>query len=73
MKYFKQYKDGNPEPREISKDEARRTLEGHWKPEALDDIFGNEKMFRLFTPFSIVWTESEDGTIPMAGFIGICE
>ena len=72
MKYFKQYKDGT-EPFEVSKEEARRTLDGHWKPEALDDIFGNDKMFRLWSPFSIVWTQSEDGMIPEPGFTGVCE
>lgn len=72
MKYIKFYRDGNSNSFEITKDEARRTLEGYWKPEALDDIFDNEKGFRLYSPFAIVWTETEDGKVPIAGFYGIC-
>ena len=70
MKYFKQYKDGS-EAREITKEEARQTLDGHWKPEVLDDIFDNEKGFRLWTPFSIVWTKTENGLVPIGGFYGV--
>ena len=70
MKYFKQYK-GEDEVKEITKEEARRTLEGWWKDEALEDIFNNDKCFRLFTAFCEVWTMTERGTVPMAGFYGV--
>ena len=73
MKYFKQYKEKNSKSFEVSKNEAIRTLEGYWKPEALNDIFDNEKGFRLFTPFADVWTKTEDGIVPTAGFYGVCE
>ena len=72
MKYFKSYKDGT-ESFEISKDEARKSLEGYWKPQALDDIFDNEKGFRLYTPFAFVWTQTEDGLVPIAGYFGVLE
>lgn len=73
MKYIKQYKEANAKPFEISKEEARRTLEGYWKPEALDEIFDKGKGFRLFTPFAIIQTETDDGFVPMAGYYGVCE
>ena len=72
MKYFKQYK-GEEEINVITKEQARKTLSGHWDEEMLNDIFDNEKAFRLFTPFSEVWTMTDDGLIPMAGFYGFTE
>ena len=71
MKYFKVYKGTNWTHQEVSKEEARKTLEGHYKKEALDDIFDNERGFRLETPFAIVWTQTAEGLVPMAGFYGI--
>lgn len=73
MKYIKTLKSANSKPCEITKDEARKTLEGYWKAEALNDIFDKEKMFRLYTPFSVVETRSEDGLVLQAGFFGICD
>lgn len=72
MKYFKQYKEINATPFEITKEEARKTLEGYWIEDAVKDIFENDRQFRLFTPFSTVWTKDENGKVPMAGFYGIC-
>lgn len=72
MKYFKQYKEINAIPFEITKEEARKTLEGYWIEDAVKNIFENDRQFRLFTPFSTVWTMDENGNISMAGFYGIC-
>ena len=72
MRYFKQYKEINATPFEITKEEARKTLEGYWIEDAINDMFENDKQFRLFTPFSTVWTMDEKGKVPMAGFYGIC-
>ena len=72
MKYFKQYKEIGATPKEITKEEAIRTLEGYWNDDALDDIFNNDKMFRLYTPYADVWAMTNDGKIPVAGFYGIC-
>ena len=69
MRYFKQYK-GEDAVKEITKDEARQSLEGYWKAEALEDVFSNDKAFRLFTPYANIWTQTEDGAVPMAGFYG---
>lgn len=71
MRYYKQYKEINATPFEIAKEEARKTLEGYWIKDAVNDMFENDRQFRLFTPFSIVWTMDENGNIPMAGFYGI--
>ena len=56
MKYFKQFK-GKDEVMEITKEQARNTLDGYWKDEWLDEIFAKEKKFRLFTNMSFVWTD----------------
>lgn len=71
MRYFKQYKEINAKPFEITKEEARKTLEGYWIEDAVNDMFENDRQFRLFTPFSTVWTKDENEKIPMAGFYGI--
>lgn len=72
MRYFKQYKEINATPFEITKEEARKTLEDYWIEDAINDMFENDRQFRLFTPFSTVWTKDENGNIPMIGFYGIC-
>lgn len=72
MRYYKQYKEINATPFEIAKEEARKTLEGYWIKDAVNDMFENNRQFRLFTPFSTIWTMDENGNIPMAGFYGIC-
>ena len=72
MKYYKQYLGENAVT-EISRDEAKRMLEGWWKPEFLQEVFDKEKAFRLWTAFSVVWTKDENGLVPMAGFMGVCE
>lgn len=73
MKYIKIMRSEKSKPCEITKSEARKTLDGYWKTEALNDIFDNEKMFRLYTPFSVVETQSKDGLVPAAGFYGVCD
>lgn len=73
MKYFKRYKECDAKPFEVTKEEAKRTLEGYWEQEALDDIFEKEKPFRLWTPYAEVWTRDKNGLAPMAGFIGVIE
>ena len=70
MKYFKQYKEADAVAMEITKEEAQHTLEGWWTDESLEDIFTNDRMFRLYTAFCIVWTQTEDGRVPMAGYYG---
>ena len=73
MKYYKMYKGTQFAPQEVTKENARKTLEGYYKKEALDDIFNNDREFRLATSYSVVWTKNEKGQVPMAGFYGIIE
>ena len=71
MTYYKQYKGTQFAPQELTKEKVRETLEGYYKKEALDDIFDNDREFRLETSYSVVWTKNEQGQVPMAGFYGI--
>lgn len=71
MKYFIQHKEPDAKAEEITKEKAKSYLEGNWKQEYLDDIFDNGKSFRLWTPFSYIWTKTDDGLEPMAGFVGV--
>lgn len=70
MKYYKQYKDPDSKPFEISKEEARSTLQGWWTEESLDEIFNNDKVFSLYTPTSYVCNKTDGGQVLMAGFYG---
>lgn len=72
MIYKKMYKN-TEESKVISKEEARQSLDGHWSDEMLNDIFTNGKEFRLFTPWAIIWTETEEGMIPVPEFYGVKE
>lgn len=56
MKYFKQFK-GDDDVVEITKEQARHTLDGYWKDKWLDEIFAKEKQFKLSTNYAYVWTE----------------
>lgn len=71
MKYFKLLKKDGAQAVEITKDEARETLAGYWKAEYIKEIFENGEQFRLYTPYSEVWTMGDDGLTPMAGFYGV--
>ena len=71
MTYYKFYKDGSVKAFEISKEEAKQTLEGYWDKEQLDKIFDEGIGFRLYTPYAEVWTKNDEGLVPMAGFYGI--
>ena len=59
------------EVRECTKEEARYFLEGAYIKETVDAIIDNEKKFRLSTPYRDVWTQTEDGLIPVPGFYGV--
>lgn len=73
MRYYKMYKEDEAELFEVTKEEAKRTLEGYWNKEELNRIFNNEISFRLWSPFAEVWTETDNGLVPAPGFWGIAE
>lgn len=72
MKYFARI-HGEDEIKEISKDRAKFLLEGAYYKYFVKDILKNGKSFRLQTPWREIWTESDDGKVPMPGFYGVCE
>ena len=61
---------GETASEEITKEKARQILEGYYTTESVADIFDNNKGFRLRTPYSDIWTQGDNGTMPMAGFYG---
>lgn len=71
MKYYKKYKEQNATAFEITKEEAKGTLNGWWHEDAVNDIFENERQFRLYTPYADVWTKGDNGMVPMPGFYGV--
>ena len=71
MKYFASTVDGVTE--EVSADKARFILEGRYRKDCVDDLFDNEKSFRLQGLLRTVWTETEDHLSPIPGFFGVCE
>lgn len=75
MKYYKLYREPGSEYFEITKEEARQTLESYYTPECIDRIFNEELSFRLCTSFSTVWAETENGEvlIPSGFYYGVEE
>ena len=73
MRYFKRFKEINAKTIEITKERAYELLSGYWNKDMLEDIFTNERSFRLYTPFSVIWTKDENGRTPMAGFYGFID
>lgn len=69
IRYYLQYK-GEDEFTEITKERAKEMLSGWWKEDFLNDVFDNDKAFRLYTSFIEIWT-CKDGLIPQAGYYGI--
>ena len=70
MKYYMMHKEPDAEAVEITKEEARNILDGNWSKEALDDIFDQGLMFRLYTLCSEVWSQSDDGKVIEEGIYG---
>ena len=71
MKYFAR-KFGEDQVEEISKEKAKWLLEGFYKKKAVKQIFDRDMGFRIQTPWREIWTKTDDGMVPMAGFIGVC-
>ena len=71
MRYFSIFK-GESAVEELSKERAKVLLERCYLQNFVDDIFDNDRSFRLETMFRTIWTQTDDGLVPMAGFIGVC-
>ena len=59
MKYFKQYKEPEAKAFEITKEEAKQSLEGYWNQDALNEMFESDTPVKLFTPWAEVWSVKE--------------
>lgn len=71
MRYLSTIK-GESQVEELTKERTRFLLANCYKEEFVNDIIDNEKAFRLQTMTRVIWT-NENGLVPMAGFIGVCE
>lgn len=71
MKYFTSNRVTGSKKQEISKEEVKRLLGGWWEEDSIDKILEEESSFRMHTPYADVWTETEDGMVPMPGFYGV--
>ena len=56
---------------ELTTERTRFLLKGCYKEGAVDDIIDNGKRFRLKTMTREIWTEAEDGLVPIPGFYGV--
>lgn len=71
MKYFKQIRDCEPvNKKEITAEEARDLLSAWWKKDYIEKLIDDEIAFRLYTPFSEIWTQTDAGLVPQPGFYG---
>lgn len=73
MKYLSTINEGNKiaKVEELSKENTRFLLECYYVKEVVDDIFENNKSFRLDVGLRTIWTKTDDGLVPIAGFYGI--
>ena len=72
MKYFSTIK-GEMKVEELTKERAKFLLEGCYKKSAVNDIFNNERSFCLQTMTRTIWTQTDNGLVPIPGFFGICD
>ena len=57
MKYFKTWKEADAVRKEVTKDEARKSIEGSYKPEALEDILNTPNIYPCL--FAIIEIEND--------------
>lgn len=70
MKYLSSV-HGEQEVEELTKERVRFLLGNVYIPECVADIMDNDKQFRLRTPVRTIWTQTDDGLVPIPGFLGI--
>lgn len=70
MKYYQRFYGENGEPKEISAKKAKDVLSGWWKKEFLEKMFSDKASFRLYTPYSEIWSETDDFVVE-PGFYGV--
>ena len=57
MKYFRTWKEADAVRKEITKDEARKSIEGSYKPEAVEDILNTLNIYPCL--FAIIEIEND--------------
>ena len=57
MKYFRTWKEADAVRKEITKDEARKSIEGSYKPEAVEDILNTPNRYPCL--FAIIEIEED--------------
>ncbi len=66
MKYFVIDKS-NGKTEEIPKEKAMEILEGWWNQPLIQDIFTHNKLFKLYTPFSVIYSENKGKSLTEYG------
>lgn len=69
MHYLSQM-HGEDTVEELTKEQVFCKLDGYYKRKFVKEILDKEQGFRLFTPYRIIWTQTDDGLVPIAGFYG---
>lgn len=72
MKYMSMVK-GETQVEEITEERARFLIENCYIKEFVDDLFDNHRCFRLQTMTRTIWTKTDDGLVPMPGFLGVID
>ena len=57
MKYFKTWKEADAVRKEVTKDEARESIEGSYKAEAVEDILNTPNIYPCL--FAIIEIEND--------------
>ena len=57
MKYFKTWKEADAVRKEVTKDEARKSIEGSYKAEAVEDILNTPNIYPCL--FAIIEIEND--------------
>lgn len=57
MKYFRTWKEADAVKKEVTKDEARKSIEGSYKPEAVEDILNTPNIYPCL--FAIIEIEED--------------
>ena len=71
MKYYLKLKESG-KTKEITELEARYHLAKQFNEDYVAALFELRKAFRLEWEFGEIWTKTEEGHVPTAGFYGVC-
>lgn len=69
MRYFSVILETGEE-QELTAERARFCLKGQYKDDFVDEIIDKKQGFRLRTAYREIWTKTDDGLVPIAGWYG---